>query len=77
MKTLLVKDVSEVVKKGEICFFNVVFLRPKPNNRRIILDVSKLNKFLRVKKFAMETAQKITKSSGAACGRRELICTRL
>ena len=60
MKTLLEKDVIEVVKKGETCFFNVVFLRPKPNGTwRLILDVSKLNKFLRVKKFAMETAQKI------------------
>ena len=47
MKTFLEKDVIEVVKKGETCFLNVVFLRPKPNvNWRLILDVSKLNKFL-------------------------------
>ena len=60
MDVLLEKEVIEKVPEGELCFFNVVFLRPKPNGKwRLILDVSKLNKFLVVKKFKMDTSQVI------------------
>ena len=55
---LLQKDVIEKVPVGSPCFFNVVFLRPKPNGKwRLIIDVSRLNQFLVVKKFRMDTVQ--------------------
>ena len=61
--TLLQKDVIEEVPPTQFCFFNIVFLRPKPNGSwRLILDVSRLNEFLVVHKFAMDTAQVIRNS---------------
>jgi hypothetical protein len=63
MVTLLDKDVIERVPEGMFCFHNIVFLRPKPNGTwRLILDVSKLNAFLNVKKFTMETADVIKRA---------------
>ena len=60
MMTLLEKDVIEVVPAGALSFFNVVFLRPKPNGKwRLILDVSRLNKFLVVQSFSMDTVHVI------------------
>ena len=68
MDTLLKKNVIVKMKKEEQGFFNRVFLRPKkaPDTEtrmekrwRLILDVSGLNKFLRIKHFTMETAEKI------------------
>ena len=57
---LLKKHVIEPVSTGRPCFFNVVFLRPKPNGSwRLILNVSKLNEFLVVHKFSMDTPQVI------------------
>ena len=47
----------------QFCFFNIVFLRPKPNGSwRLILDVSRLNEFLVVNKFSMDTTQVIRRS---------------
>ena len=44
-------------------FFNRLFLVPKPNNKwRPILDLSKLNLFLKVEKFTMETPETIRTS---------------
>ena len=44
-------------------FFNRLFLVPKPNNKwRPILDLSKLNLFLKVEKFKMETPETIRTS---------------
>ena len=44
-------------------FFNRLFLVPKPNNRwKPIPDLSKLNLFLMVKKFKMETPETIRMS---------------
>ena len=44
-------------------FFNRLFLVPKPNNKwRPILDLSKLNLFLKVEKFKMETTETIRTS---------------
>ena len=61
--SLLQKSVIEVVPHNAYCFFNVVFLRPKPGGKwRLILDVSQLNKFLAVKSFAMDTTQIIRNS---------------
>ena len=42
------------------CFFNWLFLVPKPNNKwRPILDLSNLNLFLKVEKVKMETPETI------------------
>ena len=44
-------------------FFNRLFLVPKPNNKcRPILDLSKLNLFLKTEKFKMETPETIRTS---------------
>ena len=44
-------------------FFNRLFLVPKPNNKwRPILDLSKLNPFLKTEKFKMETPETIRTS---------------
>ena len=44
-------------------FFNRLFLVPKPNNKwRRILDLSKLNLFLKTEKFKMETPETIRMS---------------
>ena len=68
MNTLLQKNVIKVMSQDEPGFFNLVFLRPKncpatetrmEKRWRLILDVSGLNKFLYIKKFKMETAEKI------------------
>ena len=42
--------------------FNRLFLVPKPNNRRPILDLSNLNFFLKAEKFKMETPETIRTS---------------
>ena len=68
MNTLLQKNFIKVMSQDEPGFFNLVFLRPKnwpatetrmEKRWRLILDVSGLNKFLYIKKFKMETAEKI------------------
>ena len=57
---LLLKRAIEPLPSGSRAFFNRVFLVPKRTGGfRLILDVSKLNEFLRVKKFSMDTVQKI------------------
>ena len=58
------KNAIELVTNQESRgFYNQLFLVPKPNNKwRPILDLSNLNKFLRVAKFKMETPETIRTS---------------
>ena len=52
--------VKLVQNKKSQGFFNRLFLVPKPNNKwRPILDLSKLNLFLKAQKFKMETPETI------------------
>ena len=61
---LIDKNAVELVKhQTSLGFFNRLFLVPKPNNKwRPILDLSKLNLFLKVEKFKMETPETIRTS---------------
>ena len=61
---LIDKNAVELVhNQASLGFFNRLFLVPKPNNRwRPILDLSKLNPFLKVEKFKMETPETIRTS---------------
>ena len=55
--------VERVRNQNSLGFFNRLFLVPKPNNKwRPILDLSKLNLFLKVEKFKMETPETIRTS---------------
>ena len=55
--------VDLVQNQKSLGFFNRLFLVPKPNNRwRPILDLSKLNPFLKVEMFNMETPETIRTS---------------
>ena len=57
------KAVELVHNQTSLGFFNRLFLVPKPNNKwRPILDLSKLNLFLKVEKFKMETPETIRTS---------------
>ena len=58
------KNAVELVhNQTSLGFFNRLFLVPKPNNKwRPILDLSKLNLFLKVEKFKMETPETIRTS---------------
>ena len=52
-----------VTKLDSLGFYKRLFLVPKPNNKWCpILDVSNLNKFLKVEKFKMETPETIRTS---------------
>ena len=60
---LMDKNAVELVHNQTLGFFNRLFLVPKPNNKwRPILDLSKLNLFLKVEKFKMETPETIRTS---------------
>ena len=61
---LIDKNAIELVhNQTSLGFFNRLFLVPKPNNKwRHILDLSKLNLFLKVEKFKMETPETIRTS---------------
>ena len=61
---LLDKNAVELIhNQTSLGFFNRLFLVPKPNNKwRPILDLSKLNLFLKVEKFKMETPETIRTS---------------
>ena len=61
---LIDKNAVELVhNQTSLGFFNRLFLVPKPNNRwRPILDLSKLNLFLKTEKFKMETPETIRTS---------------
>ena len=48
--------------QSDLGFFNWLFLVPKPNEWRPILDLSNLNPFLKVEKFKMETPETIRTS---------------
>ena len=55
--------VERVQNQTSLGFFNRLFLVPKPNNKwRPILDLSKLNLFLKAEKFKMETPETIRTS---------------
>ena len=57
---LVSKAAIEPLPEGQLAFFNRVFLVPKKTGGfRLILDVSKLNEFLIVDKFYMDTVQVI------------------
>ena len=58
------KNAVELVdNQRSLGFFNRLFVVPKQNNKwRPILDLSKLNHFLKVEKFKMETAETIRTS---------------
>ena len=71
METLIKKGAIVIMRPEEQGFFNRVFLRPKKTDAnetrmekrwRLILDVSRLNKFLNAKPFKMETVQVIRKT---------------
>ena len=61
---LIDKNAVELVhNQMSLGFYNRLFLVPKPNNKcRPILDLSKLNLFLKVEKFKMETPETIRTS---------------
>ena len=61
---LIAKNAVELVRhQASLGFFNRLFLVPKPNNKwRPILDLSKLNPFLKTRKFKMETPETIRTS---------------
>ena len=61
---LIDKNAVELVdNQTSLGFFNRLFLVPKPNNKwRPILDLSKINQFLKVEKFKMETPETIRTS---------------
>ena len=58
---LIDKNAIELVhNQTSLGFFNRLFLVPKPNHKcRPILDLSKLNLFLKTEKFKMETPETI------------------
>ena len=57
------KAIELVHNQTSLGFFNRLFLVPKPNNKwRPILDLSRLNLFLKVEKFKMETPETIRTS---------------
>ena len=58
-----INAVELVQNRTSLGFFNWLFLVPKPNNKwRPILDLSKLNLFLKAEKFKMETPETIRMS---------------
>ena len=61
---LIDKNSVELVQQQKsLGFFNQLFFVPKPNNKwRPILDLSKLNLFLKAEKFKMETPETIRTS---------------
>ena len=61
---LIDKNAVELVQnQASLGFYNRLLLVPKPNNKwRPILDLSKLNLFLKVEKFKMETPETIRTS---------------
>ena len=58
---LLDKNAVELVQNPQsLCFYNQLFRVPKPNNRwHPILDLSKLNNYLKTESFNMETPETI------------------
>ena len=60
---LIDKNAVELVRnQNSLGFFNRLFMVPKPNNMRPILDRSNLNLFLKVEKFKMETPETVRTS---------------
>ena len=61
LQSLITKQaVEKVVVRASLAFYNRLFIVPKPNNKWCpILDLSKLNLFLRSETFKMETPETI------------------
>ena len=61
LHSLLQKQAVEKVRvQSSLGFYNRLFIVPKPNQKwRPILDLSALNRFLKVKTFKMETPESI------------------
>ena len=56
VQSLLAKQAMEQVRNpSSLGFYNRLFLVPKPNRWRLILDLSVLNRFLQVKTFKLDT----------------------
>ena len=60
VKEMVQKGAVEIVQPREKAFYNRLFLVPKPDGKwRPVLDVSRLNKYVKKTKFTMETPQTV------------------
>ena len=63
VKKLLLKGAVEKINPEGPGFYSRIFLVPKKNGKlRLIIDLSKLNAFLNIQSFKMETANKVRHS---------------
>ena len=63
VKELLLKGAVEKINPEDPGFYSQIFLVPKKNGKlRLIIDLSKLNSFLNIQSFKMETANKVRQS---------------
>ena len=63
VKELLFKGAVEKINPEDPGFYSRIFLVPKKNGKlRLIIDLSKLNSFLNIQSFKMETANKVRQS---------------
>ena len=63
IQSLLSKNAIERVKNVKsLVFYSHLFLVPKPQRWRPVIDLSRLNTFLHVEKFKMETPESIRTS---------------
>ena len=63
VKELLLKGAVEKINPEDPGFYSRIFLVPKKNGKlRLIIDLSKLNSFLNIQSFKMETANKVRQS---------------
>ena len=63
VKELLLKGAVEKISPEHPGFYSRIFLVPKKNGKlRLIIDLSKLNSFLNIQSFKMETANKVRQS---------------
>ena len=63
VKELILKGAVEKINPEDPGFYSQIFLVPKKNGKlRLIIDLSKLNSFLNIQSFNMETANKVRQS---------------
>ena len=63
VKELLLKGAVDKINPEDPGFYSRIFLVPKKNGKlRLIIDLSKLNSFLNIQSFKMETANKVRQS---------------
>ena len=63
VEDMLRKEAIETVEPAQPGFYNRLFLVPKSSGKwRPVLDVSRLNKFVKKTKFSMETAQTVQRA---------------